>query len=103
MTPTVWLIYDHYDNCVVDVCATAEDCACHLVDMEMISLDDDCLHAPDWTPQHHTYMTIREAAQNAGKTNLDYLVDMLERKLDQILPYHIEEEHVLSGYNHILK
>lgn len=103
MTPTVWLIYDD-DDCIVDVCATAEDCACCLVDKGDNLLDDTILVYSDSSrPWQERYTTIRKAAQEAGKTNLDFVVEVLKGYSNYWLPWRITEEHVRGGYEHILK
>lgn len=46
MNLLVWLIYDDYDK-LMGVCATAEDCACYLVERGDALLDDDILAYAD--------------------------------------------------------
>lgn len=102
MTPTVWLIYDAEDDHVVDVCATAEDCACHLAELNDI-MDGDWLMYLDEDNQFRQ-TSVRAAAEKAEKSNLDFLVELLKgHNLDYWIPWRIEEEHVLSDYNHDLK
>ena len=102
MTPTVWLIYDDYDA-VQGACATAEDCACHLVETEEVLLDDDVLAYND-EDGYQMYITIRHGARIANKSILDFMVDVLKQdNTIYWLPWHIEQERVFGGYNHDLK
>lgn len=101
MNLLVWLIYNDYDA-VMGVCATAEDCACYLVERGDALLDDDILAYADenncWQ-----YTTIRQAAQIADKPILDFMVDVLKGNTCYWLPWHIEMERVFGGYDHNLK
>lgn len=101
MTPTVWLIYDDYDA-VQGVCATAEDCACHLVETEEVLLDDDVLAYND-EDGYQMSTTIRHAAHVVDKPILDFMVDVLKGNTYYWLPWHIEQERVFGGYDHNLK
>ena len=102
MTSTVWLIYDD-DDCIVDVCATAEDCACHLVEHGDALVDDDIVAYND-EDGYQMYTTIRQAAHDINKSILDFMVDVLKQDNKTYwLPWHIEQERVFSGYNHNLE
>ena len=101
MTLLVWLIYNDYDA-VMGVCATAEDCACYLVERGDALLDDDILAYADEN-NCCQYTTIRHAAQIADKPILDFMVDVLKGNTCYWLPWHIEMERVFGGYDHNLK
>lgn len=101
MTSTVWLIYNDYDE-LMDVCATAEDCACHLVETEEVLLDDDVLAYND-EDGYQMYTTIRHAAHIANKSILDFMVDVLKGNTYFWLPWRIEQERVFGGYDRNLK
>lgn len=102
MTSTVWLIYNDYDE-LMDVCATAEDCACHLVETEEVLLDDDVLAYND-EDGYQMYTTIRQAARDMNKSILDFMVDVLKHNNRTYwLPWHIELERVFGGYDRNLK
>ena len=101
MTLLVWLIYNDYDA-VMGVCATAEDCACYLVERGDALLDDDILACADEN-NCCQYTTIRHAAQIADKPILDFMVDVLKGNTCYWLPWHIEMERVFGGYDHNLK
>lgn len=98
----VWLIYDDYDK-LMGVCATAEDCACHLVECGDALLDDDILAYADEN-NCCQYTTIRRAAQIVDKPILDFMVDVLKyNNRTYWLPWHIELERVFGGYDRNLK
>lgn len=101
MTLLVWLIYNDY-GAVMGVCATAEDCACYLVECGDALLDDDILA---YTDENNCcqYTTIRHAAQIADKPILDFMVDVLKGNTCYWLPWHIEMERVFGGYDRNLK
>ena len=101
MTLLIWLIYNDYDA-VMGVCATAEDCACYLVERGDALLDDDILAYADEN-NCCQYTTIRHAAQIADKPILDFMVDVLKGNTCYWLPWHIEMERVFGGYDHNLK
>lgn len=101
MTSTVWLIYNDYDE-LMGVCATAEDCACHLVETEEVLLDDDVLAYND-EDGYQMYTTIRHAAHIANKSILDFMVDVLKGNTYFWLPWRIEQERVFGGYDRNLK
>ena len=101
MNLLVWLIYNDYDA-VMGVCATAEDCACYLVERGDALLDDDILAYADEN-NCCQYTTIRRAAQIADKLILDFMVDVLKGNTCYWLPWHIEMERVFGGYDHNLK
>ena len=101
MNLLVWLIYNDYDA-VRGVCATAEDCACYLVERGDALLDDDILAYADEN-NCCQYTTIRHAAQIADKPILDFMVDVLKGNTCYWLPWHIEMERVFGGYDHNLK
>ena len=101
MNLLVWLIYNDYDA-VMGVCATAEDCACYLVERGDALLDDDILAYADEN-NCCQYITIRHAAQIADKPILDFMVDVLKGNTCYWLPWHIELERVFGGYDHNLK
>lgn len=100
MNLLVWLIYG---ESLVGVCATAEDCACYLVDMGNDLLDDDIL-AYNGEDEYTHYTSIRRAAHIEDKSILDFMVDVLKQNnATYWLPWHIESERVYGGYNHNLK
>lgn len=101
MNLLVWVIYNDYDA-VRGVCATAEDCACYLVERGDALLDDDILAYADEN-NCCQYTTIRRAAQIADKPILDFMVDVLKGNTCYWLPWHIEMERVFGGYDHNLK
>lgn len=101
MNLLVWLIYNDYDA-VMGVCATAEDCACYLVERGDALLDDDILAYADEN-NYRQYTTIRHAAQIADKPILDFMVDVLKGNTCYWLPWHIELERVFGGYDRNLK
>lgn len=101
MNLLVWVIYNDYDA-VRGVCATAEDCACYLVERGDALLDDDILAYADEN-NCCQYTTIRHAAQIADKPILDFMVDVLKGNTYYWLPWHIEMERVFGGYDHNLK
>ena len=101
MNLLVWLIYDDYDK-LMGVCATAEDCACYLVERGDALLDDDILAYADENNRCQ-YTTIRHAAQIADKPILDFMVDVLKGNTCYWLPWHIEMERVFGGYDRNLK
>ena len=101
MNLLVWLIYNDYDA-VMGVCATAEDCACYLVERGDALLDDDILAYADEN-NHCQYTTIRHAARIADKPILDFMVDVLKGNTCYWLPWHIEMERVFGRYDHNLK
>ena len=101
MNLLVWLIYNDYDA-VRGVCATAEDCACYLVERGDALLDDDILAYADEN-NCCQYTTIRHAAQIADKPILDFMIDVLKGNTCYWLPWHIEMERVFGGYDHNLK
>lgn len=98
MNLLVWVIYDR----LMGVCATAEDCACYLVERGDALLDDDILA---YTDENNCcqYTTIRRAAQIADKPILDFMVDVLKGNTCYWLPWHIEMERVFGGYDRNLK
>ena len=101
MNLLVWVIYNDYDA-VMGVCATAEDCACYLVERGDALLDDDILAYADEN-NCRQYTTIRRAAQIADKPILDFMVDVLKGNTCYWLPWHIEMERVFGGYDRNLK
>lgn len=101
MNLLVWVIYNDYDA-VRGVCATAEDCACYLVERGDALLDDDILAYADEN-NCRQYTTIRRAAQIADKPILDFMVDVLKGNTCYWLPWHIEMERVFGGYDRNLK
>ena len=101
MNLLVWVIYNVYDA-VMGVCATAEDCACYLVERGDALLDDDILAYADEN-NCRQYTTIRRAAQIADKPILDFMVDVLKGNTCYWLPWHIELERVFGGYDRNLK
>mgnify|MGYP003540797459 len=101
MNLLVWVIYNVYDA-VRGVCATAEDCACYLVERGDALLDDDILAYADEN-NCRQYTTIRRAAQIADKPILDFMVDVLKGNTCYWLPWHIEMERVFGGYDRNLK
>lgn len=95
MAPTVWLIYDVEDNHVVDVCATAEDCAYHLVELNDV-MDGDWLMYLD-EDNYYCQTSVREAAQKAKKPDLDFLIEVLKGHIPGYwIPWRIEEKRVLA-------
>lgn len=102
MTSTVWLIYnDDYE--LEGVCATAEDCACHLVEHGDALVDDDIVAYND-EDGYQMYTTIRQAAHDMNKSILDFMVDVLKQDNKTYwLPWHIEQERVFGGYDRNLK
>lgn len=104
MTSTVWLIYDTEDNHVVNVCATAKDCAYHLVELNDAMDGDWLMYLDEDNYYCQTSTSVREAAQKAKKSNLDFLIEVLEGHITGYwLPWRIEQEQVFGGYDCNLK
>lgn len=97
MLPMVWLIYNDWDA-VRGVCKTAEDCACYLVKNGGVLLDDDTLTYKN-EGKYFRYTTIRQAAHDMNRPVLDFLVDVLKGDTCYWLPWRIEQEQVLGGYD----
>ncbi len=101
MISTVWLIY-YDDDALRGVCATAEDCACYLVERGDALLDDDILAYRD-KEGCLRYTTIRLVAHVMDRPILDFMVDVLKGNSSYWLPWHIEQERVFGGYEHNLE